>query len=342
MYKRILVPLDGSARAESALPVAARIARASGGSVILAQVVSMPVLYETSMAATYTPDLIETEINETEDYLKSLAYSDTLAGIKTETCALFGAAAQTILSMASSYNIDLIVMTSQGKTGLKRWLLGSVAQKLACHSPVPVLVLHEGGTMLSDQLPDAGAVRALVTLDGSALAKTALEPAAQLVAALAAPGHGLLHLLRVVKSPQLDEKKLDPERLAAMKAAALHKARSYMHTTVTHLRQGSLGALNLAVTWSVVLDNDAAGAIIHTAESGEDAEGAGVSERCQLIAMATHGRTGFERWVLGSVTECVLGATRLPILIVRPAETEFNRGNNGDAAFAAVEMVEQR
>jgi hypothetical protein len=55
--------------------------------------------------------------------------------------------------------------------------------------------------------------------------------------------------------------------------------------------------------------------------------------------MATHGRTGFQHWVLGSVTERVLGTTRLPILIVRPAETEFHRANNRSVAFASMEIV---
>jgi len=165
MFKHILVPLDGSARAESALPVAARIARASGGAVMLVQVASIPVMYETSIAASYTANLIDVEINDSEEYLKALAHSDTLAGIKVETSALFGAAAQTILSVATSYNIDLIVMTSQGKTGMKRWVLGSVAQKLARHSPMPVLVLHESGSMLRGPRPDGRSVRALVTLD---------------------------------------------------------------------------------------------------------------------------------------------------------------------------------
>lgn len=340
MYKRILVPLDGSIRAESALPVAARIARASGGSIMLVQVVTFPALYGTSLAAAYTPDLIEAEINGAEEYLKTLVQSETLAGIKTETSALFGAVAQTILSVATSYHIDLIVMTSGGKTGMKRRVLGSVAQKLVRHSPMPVLVLHEAGTMLPGPRPDSGPLRALVTLDGSALAKTALEPAAQMVAALAAPGHGALHLLRVVRPPQLDEKKLSLEQVASLKSAALHKAITYMHAIVTHLREGPLGALNLAITWSVALDDDIASAIIHMAETGEDAGGEGVPGRCDLVAMATHGRTGFQHLVLGSVTEHVLGATRLPLLVVRPPETEFHRAGNGAAAFAAVGRVE--
>ncbi len=339
MYKRILVPLDGSQRAESALPVAARIALASGGSLMLVQVVTIPLTYETPVTATYTPEFIEQEINDVEDYLKTLAKGQALEGVPTSTCALFGAAAQTILSVASSYNCDLIVMTSQGKTGMKRWVLGSVAQKIARHSPIPVLVLHESGTMQVGAHPDGGPVRALVTLDGSVLAKAALEPAVQLAAALASPGRGVVHLLRVVKPPEMDEKKLSTEQAESLKVEALHKAKTYMSSITRHLQESLLGKLPLAITWSVTFGGDIAATIVQTAQAGEDAAGAGMPGRCDLIAMATHGRTGFQHWVLGSVTERVLSTTRMPILIVRPAETEFQRSGNGSAAFAEVEKV---
>lgn len=340
MFKRILVPLDGSERSETALPIAARLARASGGSILLAQVVTIPVMYETTVAVTYSADVIEQEISETELYLKTLAQRETMKGIKVEVSALFGAAAQTILAVATSYNIDLIVMTSQGKTGMKRWVLGSVAQKVAQHSPMPVLVLHEAGARPAGSRPDGNAVRALVTLDGSALAKTALEPAAQLVAGLAAPGHGALHLLRVMKPPRFDERNVSPEQAEEIRSQALQKARTYLSSIVKHMQDGPLAELHLAITWSVALDDDIAGTIIRTSEDGENAGGAGAPGRCDMIAMATHGRTGFQHWVLGSVTERVLGATRLPILIVRPAEEEFHRTANGPT-YGGTELVEK-
>jgi nucleotide-binding universal stress UspA family protein len=339
MYKRILVPLDGSARAESALPVAVRIARASGASLMLAQVATIPAIYESSIAATYTAELIEQEINDVEEYLKILARSQLLEGVPVSTSALFGAAAQTILSVAGSYNCDLIVMTSQGKTGMKRWVLGSVAQKIARHSSIPVLVLHESGTMPAGARPDSGPVRVLITLDGSVLAKAALEPAAQLASALASPVRGALHLLRVIKPPLLDEKKLSAEELESLKNKAMYKARAYMSSIARHLQESLHVSPPLAITWSVAFGDDIAATIIQAAESGEDAAGVGLPGRCDLIAMATHGRTGFQHWVLGSVTERVLSATRVPILIVRPAETEFQRTANGSAAFAEVESV---
>ena len=187
MFTRILVPLDGSTRAERAIPVAARIARAAHGTVVLVQVATIPFTYSPYLgSAAYADKAIEADLNETERYLNTLANSEALEGIKTTTTALFGSAASAILSTASSYNIDLIIMTSQGKTGMKRWMLGSVAQKIARYSAMPVLVLHEKGPLVGPHL-DNRPLRALVPLDGSALAKAALEPAVQLVAAIAGP-----------------------------------------------------------------------------------------------------------------------------------------------------------
>lgn len=325
MFRRIMVPLDGSARAEKAMLVAARLARASRGSVLLAQAAAIPIMYESYSAPSYMAEMIDAEIGNARDYLKTMARAGALAGIPTETNALFGAAAQTLLSMASLFEADLVVMTSQGKTGMKRWVLGSVSQKVARHSPIPVLVLHEAGTVPVGARPDGGPVRALVTLDGSVLAKTALEPAAQLIAALSAPAPGALHLLRVVKPPVDDEKKTDRDSIERVQEQALHNARTYMQSIVEHLREGLVGDLNLTLTWSVALSDDVADAIIRIAESDGDATGAGMFGRCDVIAMATHGRTGLQHWVLGSVTERVLSATRLPLLIVRPEETAFQK-----------------
>ena len=323
MFKRILIPLDGSLRAEKAIPVAACLARPSGGKILLAQVATIPVIYESYGPTSYIGEIVNTEVVSAEDYLKMVKESEKLAGIQVETSVLVGAPAQTLLSMASMFKADLIVMTTQGKTGVKRWVLGSVAQKIARHSPIPVLVLHEAGTTTVVSRRDSNPVRALVSLDGSVLAKTALEPTAQLIAALSAPVPGALHLLRVVKPLAFDQKKVDAEYIQRTQEQALHKAKTYMQSVVEHLREGPIGKLNLTITWSVALGEDVADTIIRVAEIGEDAGSGGIPGRCDMIAMATHGRAGLQRWVLGSVTERVLSATRLPLLIVRPEEVAF-------------------
>lgn len=75
--------------------------------------------------------------------------------------------------------------------------------------------------------------------------------------------------------------------------------------------------LKLPITWSLTFDNDAASGIISVAENGEDA---GVPGGYDMIAMATHGRGALQRWLMGSVTERVLHATKLPLLIVQPPQ----------------------
>lgn len=323
MFKQILVPLDGGTLAERALPVAARIARASGGSIILLRVVSPPVEYgywNYSMpTATMTlGGLADADIDNATNYLKGLAESSDLAGVHTSIEVHSGPAAMVIFNVTQSLHVDLIVMSSHGDTGLKRWVLGSVSQKVARHSPVPVLVLRRGQETLSKETHPLPYIerpmRILVPLDGSALAKEALIPAAQLIAAIAAPGQAAMHLVRVIKlQPLHGGQELDP----TTKEHMLQRSKKYLGSITEHLKGGIAAQLKLMVTWSVAIDADAASAIIRVAENGEDAEGSGVFGGCDVIAMATHGRGGMQRWAMGSITERVLQGTKLPLLIVR-------------------------
>src|SRR5260221_9701771 len=88
--------------------------------------------------------IVESSITGAETYLALLARSKVLAGIKIKTEVMYGTAAQSILHVAHTRRADLVVMCSHGRTGFSRWALGSVAHRIAHHSPVPVLVLREG------------------------------------------------------------------------------------------------------------------------------------------------------------------------------------------------------
>jgi nucleotide-binding universal stress UspA family protein len=331
--KRILVPLDGSKRAEQALPVAARLARASGGAIVLLQAVTVPTAYqqsiqETSMAIPYAlspavPPAVEwdaryTALDAAQRYLDMTAKSGELADIEVETQALLGTAASDILVAAQSLHADLIVMCSHGYTGIKRWRLGSIAQKVARHSPVPVLVLYEDGGVPTNLHPGGiRPVRVLVALDGSSLAEATLMPAAQLCAALSAPAQGALHLVRVLTMPTMYEYG-QIDSLSVARDRAIAEANVYLRTVEQRLREGDMVNLNLLVASSIVVNTDEASVLIGVAENGEYLQDAAGFEGCDVIALATHGRGGIKRWMMGSVTERILGATRLPLLIVRP------------------------
>lgn len=325
MFKRILVPLDGSALAEKALPTAARLARASGGTVILLRVISPPVEYGYGASyMIYTPlnvleEVMEADQADARRYLEGVAASHVLEGVHIQLEVRMGMTVPMIFSIIDSERIDLIVMSSHGRTGFKRWFLGSVAQKVVRHSPVPVLLLRAHEAMTTGLLPYMERpLRVLVPLDGSVVAKAALVPAIHVIAALAAPGQGAIHLVRVVKVDTLPGEVLGPEDKEHM----LHRAKTYLQSVVGHIREGLAAELHVAVTWSVALDRDAATGIIRVAENGEDAEGAGVFGACNMIALSTHGREGLQRWAMGSVAERVLSGTRLPVLIVQPQQVE--------------------
>lgn len=324
MFKRILVPLDGSPRAERALPMAARIARASGGTVLLLQVVPAANEFGPYQRPSTLPrEVVNADIAHAATYLSNTAHSNTLAGAETKVAVLSGPDALTILATVKEQHSDLMIMVSHGATGIKRWVLGSVAQKMARYSPVPVLVLRDGGIVPSSAYPDKTrplhTIAAAIALDGSQLAEAAILPAARLVAALAAPAQGSLHLTRVVQRPGVDtvlngRERMDPQQ----RDQTINEAIDYLCQRADDLR-ASLGVdLNLAISWSIALGTDVADALIRVAEQGRIDGGTCLFGGCEILALATHGRSGIQRWVLGSVTERILGHTKLPLLIVRP------------------------
>jgi nucleotide-binding universal stress UspA family protein len=249
-------------------------------------------------------------------YLTGICGSPLLSGLDVATqvatdtpAAAILATAQHAVPAGQAGQGDLLVLCSHGRSGFSRWMLGSVAEHVARQSTVPVLVLRESGPIPSGPHPDPEQpTRILVPLDGSTLAEAALDPAADTVLALAGPHGAALHLT-VALSPLESDPEYMPEGLA------LVGARTYLARIADRLRSGYP---QLTVTWSVAAGFDTADAVLRVAETGEDAAGAGPSSRCDLIAMATHGRMGVARWALGSITERVLHASTLPILIVRP------------------------
>jgi len=321
MLKRILVPLDGSPLAESALAVAARVAQASDGSIVLLRVIGVPTTYtpyiygpDMAQSPSLAQELLNTEQENAEKYLAEIARLDILAGIKVEPIITPGTAGMAILNTVNEENVDLIVMSSHGETGFKRLALGSVAQHVSRHSPVPVLVLKGDGSTTSafpDPASPSRSITALVALDGSELAEASLKPAAYLVAELSAPAQGILLLSIVANKQASRDKHGTVEHMR-------DEARKYLIGITERLQGSEIAKLKLAIEWSIEESKDVADALIQAAESGKMLESSHEFTGCDLIAIATHGRGGLQRWMAGSVTEHILGATTLPMLIVRP------------------------
>ncbi len=319
MFQHLLVPLDGSSHAETALPLAAHIARSTGGTITLLRAV-LPELgeapYYYSRSGVLAEEVHETLIEDAQEYLERTAHSDLLQGISIHTQVLSELPAQAILHSVLPEHTDLIILCSHGYTGLKRWALGSVAQKITRHSTIPVVVLTDRSQRSSLYSPEAARpVRALVALDGSSLAEASLIPTAQLVALMSpSTTPGELHLMRVVKPLHDREERAYMKYDIDIRELTYREAKNSLNATRDWLTQELATDLKLLVTSSIEENADIATTLIRAAEMGSGI----AADSYDLIALATHGRGGIKRWMIGSITERVLEEAKLPLLIVRP------------------------
>lgn len=153
MYQRIVVPLDGSELAEKALPEAERMAKLTGAPVRLLRVVDLVQLpwygnFAAAMDYITVQKAIEDEENSASTYLRTVADRLTSSGVTADVELRRGRVTREIVDAAKQG--DLIVMASHGRSGISRWLLGSVAEDVLRHATVPVLLVRAGSA------PDAG------------------------------------------------------------------------------------------------------------------------------------------------------------------------------------------
>lgn len=317
MFKRLLVALDGSVRAEQAIPFAARLARVAGGSILFLRVVDS--LHElgiyTALSGVYLQDMLEKDRASATAYLEGITSLRELADIEKRSMVVSGLPASTILDVIQSENIDAVVLCSHGYTGFKRWTLGSVAQKVARLSTVPLVLLREGHTQLRERL--GSSARILVALDGSSFAEAALLPAAQLAKSLSVPEEGEVHLFHLTHRPTYDDEQTYRHLGfdVNLRDAIHEKAEVYLQS----LRGTILAAVpGVDVTCAAEESDDVADGLLEHAAFVDEPGG---QPAYDLLALTTHGRSGLQRWMLGSVTERVLAGSTLPLLIVHPTRT---------------------
>jgi nucleotide-binding universal stress UspA family protein len=290
-YQNILVPLDGSELAEKALPPALAIAEAMASNLLCLQVV-------TGLTLDLDPRLnlraIEARKAAARIYFNTLKsrYSKTRDPIKTVIVA--GSADKVIIDSAREHSIDLIVLSSHGRTGLDRWVYGNVTAKILRRAPCDTLIVRT----LKPATGLFSTKRILVPLDGSKTAERALSPAIVLASALEME----IRLLRV--SPPIHTE-LEPMSSQSMfeglEARARDEALTYLQGIQASLEQPELSVSIEAITGS------AAATIVDYAKE----------HLVDLIVMSSHGRTGIGLWLIGSVSEKVLRKASCATLIVR-------------------------
>lgn len=319
MFKSVLVPLDGSSLAEQALATAARVAHASQGKLLLVRVNTAPSTFGSyaTEESHFTHDVLANERSHATEYLTQIIHSPLLSRLDVQIIICSGSPADIIVEVAQSHACDLIVMSNHGASGVKRLLMGSVAQKVVRQSTIPVLVLTGKIQPSLNQAMNAGyTLHLLVGLDGSSCAEAIITPAIQLCASLTTPEKSILHLLHVVQpTPYVrDEGKAIADR---MTATNVHAAKQYLANVERRIHDGGFGSCTSVVTAAVITSNKlTVNALVNAARTEAVLEQMKDSEPYPIIALATHGRRGILHWALGSVTEHMLGSTIYPLLAV--------------------------
>jgi nucleotide-binding universal stress UspA family protein len=302
-----LVPLDGSAFAEYALPYALTIARRRAARLQL-------ITVHTSFGVSYG-DQYAGASYQYERLLRhrSRSYLDTLekrlqavAGVPVSTILEEGPVVETLAGQGAE--ADLVVMTTHGRGALSRAWLGSVADDLVRRLAKPIVLIrpHETGVNLTHEPPLR---KVLIPLDGSALAEQVIEPAA----ALDGLDKTEFVLLRAITPAILGPE--PPEELSTtdfepvlLHLRTLHeddkaKAQSYLDGVAGRMR-----AQSLRVQTRLVVNAQPVAAVLNEIKS----------QSADLIALATHGRSGLVRLYMGSVADKIVRGVSIPVLVYRP------------------------
>jgi nucleotide-binding universal stress UspA family protein len=301
MYKTILVPFDGSVLSARALPVAAALARKCGAHLILT-LVHDPSAYipfvpgEVSMPV-YDAELVSEHRERDQAALDAVLAELATQGVAATGVLLEGTIVEALVEHAQSAGVDLTVMTSHGRSGFERLRLGSVAAAYLTRATAPVYLVRGSG---SDAPPELPVGTLLCTLDGSPFAE-AILPHAKTFAEAA----GLtMALLSVAVPHAIPMAPFGAEALLVDESAlVLEESGRLAYLT----RMASACPPGTSV--HAVTDMSVSHAIID--EVTRTSAGA--------LAMATHGRGGLKRLVLGSVADEVIRHTHTPVLVYRPA-----------------------
>jgi nucleotide-binding universal stress UspA family protein len=279
VLQRILVPLDGSDLARNVLSQVSRLLLYEDGEVLLVRAVGVPPGDQSDVVE--VPSLLQAQAVK---YLEEVAAPLASQGARVRTIARLGNAADVILDVAAEEKATLVAMSTHGRSGIARWALGSVAEKVLRASPIPVLAVRSFSGETAAGTAELALKKILVPMDAADLSKEIVGPATEL-AKLFGSEIVLLHVCY-----GMDCTLPIPQVTAA---------------------DGEFRAAGVPVRVVLKRGNPAL-EILETA----------AAEKADLIAMTTHGRAGLTRWTLGSVTEKVLRGSTVPLLVARPSKVK--------------------
>ena len=305
MYTRILVPLDGSKLAEQVLPYVRLLAGAYKIPIGLLNVFE-PVppgfadpghgLFESQITGSFHDQAI--------DYLGGVVTTLKDTGVTISCAAHEGNPADQIINEAQKTPNTLIAMVTHGRSGVGRWVLGSVTDKVLHATSDPLLITRAREEDTASSVVSLKNI--VVPLDGSPLAEQVLPHVEPLAKAL-----GLnVVLVRVSPSSQEYYRYMDQQMVVTVNTSRIeeyakeadNEATGYLLQVKERLTQGGVSSVDQRL-----VHGNPANAILDTLEDIPDS----------LVALTTHGRSGVGRWVLGSITDRLVRHSGHPVLVVR-------------------------
>jgi nucleotide-binding universal stress UspA family protein len=303
MYQTILVPFDGSPLSARALPIAAALAKATAARLHVALVhdpsAFIPFIPGEVSIPVYDAELESVNRREHQEALDVAVAQLTATGVDAVGVLLEGTVLEALLEHAKAAAVDLTVMSTHGRSGFARLRLGSVAAAYLTRATAPVYMVRGAG---SEAVPEMPTGTLLCPVDGSAFSEAVIPHAARF-----AQVTGLtMALLAVVVPHAVPMAPFGAAEILADGSALAMEEAGHLASLQRLVEQCPAGTTVHAVT-----DMSVSRRIIEEA----------TRLNAGAIAMATHGRGGFKRLLLGSVADEVLRHTHTPVLVYRPSPT---------------------
>jgi nucleotide-binding universal stress UspA family protein len=301
MYRVIMVPTDGSGFDREAIRVALRIADRCDAKIRLVRVLANGTFFGSEAAgegANCADDFAHSDRDKALSELYALAAecrNTSKADISVDLHA--GPVADVLEGYARRHGVDLIVMSTHGRSGISRLSLGSVTDSLIRHTTIPVLVVKPSASYLDPHI-SAAFRRIVVPLDGSTLAEQILPR----VLSLARIEQAEIKLLHVLIPQSYSQKEItDPNLPWWDKDVSL--AQASLLCIAGRLRRNGV-----TVSSDIVIGEDVASAIVDFASR----------QQADMIAIATHGRGGLTRMLRGSVADAIMHSVKISMLVLKP------------------------
>lgn len=300
MYSKILIPLDGSKTAEKVLPYARYLAGNFKIPVELLAVVDIAEMaaHMAAEKARFLDTMVEDATRSSETYLRNV--TATFPGANVKNTVVKDRAEDAIIEKGEADKNALITMATHGRSGLNRFLLGSVAEKVLRGSTNPLLLVR--ATEVAKAEGEAGFKAIIVPLDGSELAESVLPMVADVAKKLGLEVT-LFRAFHIPYNAYAGDEGFYAVNYDELIGAVRDEANEYLEKKAAEIKK--LGVEKVSCLTKEGFAGDEIISLANKTPGG-------------LIAMCSHGRSGVKRWVLGSVTETVVRHSSDPVLISRP------------------------